>query len=366
LGNGDGTFQAPVAYAVGPLAEYLATGDFNGDGKMDVATQFTSGSEVSVLLGNGDGTLQPPVVYSAGATLITVPFVIADFNADGRSDLAFGRQGSNDLRVLLGAPPTRAITLDTVPSGLSITVDNVNYTAPQTFQWIVGSSHTIATSTPQAGAAGTRYVFSTWSDGGAQSHTITVPISQAMFTANFTTQYQLNLSGVPSAAGTVLPASGAFYNSGQVVAVSATPAAGYGFASWTGPVASPTSASTSVTMNGPVNLTANFTGSVQLVTTVSVQISSNRVVYTVNLLIRNTGTADATVILPSAQLNSITEPAPSPQFHALPAGGSVNIPIVFPLGAGAPGSPAVVRYSGTYSGGSGGTFSGSVRVTLPN
>jgi hypothetical protein len=56
-------------------------------------------------------------------------------------------------------------------------------TAPYTANWIPGSVHTIAVSTPQTGTDGNVYTFSSWSDGGAASHTITVPQTSGTYTA---------------------------------------------------------------------------------------------------------------------------------------------------------------------------------------
>ena len=76
-------------------------GDFNGDGKPDLAV--TNASGVSVLLGNGDGTFQPPITtpldhgYVIGGN---GEMVAGDFNGDGRLDLAvadFGG-GRDELR----------------------------------------------------------------------------------------------------------------------------------------------------------------------------------------------------------------------------------------------------------------------------
>ena len=149
------------------------------------------------------------------------------------------------------------ITIGTSPTGLQFTVDGTAYTAPETLNLTQGS-HTIAVVSPQAGAAGTQYVFSSWSDNGAASHTITVGSSAATYTATFQAQYQLTISASPAASGTVTPVSGSYYNSGTAVAITATPASGYTFAGWTGAVASASSASTTVTMSGPETVVANF------------------------------------------------------------------------------------------------------------
>ncbi len=151
-------------------------------------------------------------------------------------------------------------TIDTNPSGLQIIADNVVYNSPQTFSWDtwrVGSSHTISVSSPQSGTSGTRYVYSSWNDGGAQSHTITAPSVSTTFTANFTTQYSLTTSVSPSGGGSVSPAGTNWYNSGQSVQVTATPSSGYAFSGWSGDITGSTNPAT-ITINGPKSIKANF------------------------------------------------------------------------------------------------------------
>jgi hypothetical protein len=150
------------------------------------------------------------------------------------------------------------ITIQTSPAGLQFSVDlGPAQTAPQTLNLPQGL-HTIAVLTPQAGPSGTQYVFMSWSDGGAASHTIAVGASPATFTASFNTQYRLTISASPAEGGTFTPASGGFYDSGSVVPVSATANSGYLFTSWTGGVDRASSSSSTVIMSAPQILVANF------------------------------------------------------------------------------------------------------------
>jgi uncharacterized repeat protein (TIGR02543 family) len=154
-----------------------------------------------------------------------------------------------------GAP---IYTVTTNPEGRQVVIDGTSYTAPQTFSWTVGSSHTLSVSSPQSGTTGTQYVYASWSDGGAQTHTITLPSSSTTYTANFTTQYTLTTSVGSSGGGTVSPSGTNWYNSGQSVQITATADPGYSFSNWSGNLSGSTNP-TSITMNGPKSVVANFT-----------------------------------------------------------------------------------------------------------
>jgi hypothetical protein len=103
LGNGDGTFQPHADYATNVFPNWVAVGDFNGDGKPDLVTAnsyFGNGQTVSVLLGNGDGTFQPHVEYGTGNGPTSV--AVADFNHDGKVDLAVTDEVVGKVSILLG------------------------------------------------------------------------------------------------------------------------------------------------------------------------------------------------------------------------------------------------------------------------
>jgi hypothetical protein len=68
----------------GPYAS--AVGDFNGDGKQDLAVANISTSSVAILLGNGNGTFGAPATFPVGNTPTSI--VVSDFNGDGKQDLA--------------------------------------------------------------------------------------------------------------------------------------------------------------------------------------------------------------------------------------------------------------------------------------
>ena len=97
LGNGDGTFQAPITTAAAPEYVYtntLAAGDFNNDGKTDLLVTLEGSTGCSgwygaaayiVLLGNGNGTFTPGSLTCIGGDYPQYP-VIADFNGDGKLD----------------------------------------------------------------------------------------------------------------------------------------------------------------------------------------------------------------------------------------------------------------------------------------
>lgn len=82
-----------------------------------------------------------------------------------------------------------SVTVQANPPGPAFSVDGTNYTSVQSFTWTPGSSHTIATTTPQIVGGGNPQVWNSWSDAGAISHMVN-PIGSTIYTANFSTNTQ--------------------------------------------------------------------------------------------------------------------------------------------------------------------------------
>src|SRR6266545_948201 len=111
LGNGNGTFKNATNYSAGTSPRSVIAGDFNGDGKLDLAvasygtfmtnsTSVLTNSAVVVLLGKGDGTFPNATNYAAGQGPVSV--AAGDFNGDGRLDLAVANDRSANVSVLSG------------------------------------------------------------------------------------------------------------------------------------------------------------------------------------------------------------------------------------------------------------------------
>ncbi len=157
-----------------------------------------------------------------------------------------------------GGPNEWSVTVTTsIGSGTQVTVDGTSRAAPYNARWRTGESHTIGVPSPQSGGAGTRYVFDRWSDGGAQSHEVSVERDRT-FTATLDTEHELSIATTPEGSGTVVAdPAGPWIADGTNVELTASPAVGWVLDRWEGDVtgdANPTTFS----MDGPKSVTAVF------------------------------------------------------------------------------------------------------------
>jgi hypothetical protein len=205
IGRGDGTFTYGAArsvssspfgiaatdlnggYAVLGTPAEVALGDFNSDGKLDVAVSDETGGAAALLLGNGDGTLQPALAYPVGAAPIGI--AAGDFNNDGRLDIALTDQHGGGIYVLLQDPmklSPSSLNFGRVPIGVKsspkiVTISDTSGTLSLGAISISGLNASDLTFTTgcgtrlQNGRSCTVRVFFTPSSAGARSVALSIP-----------------------------------------------------------------------------------------------------------------------------------------------------------------------------------------------
>jgi FG-GAP-like repeat/Domain of unknown function (DUF4214) len=102
LANGTGGFNPIAVYPTGASSSTVRQGDFNGDKKLDLIVTSVIAKSVIVLLGNGDGTFQAPQSTSTGLDSQPASFVVGDFNRDGKSDVAVAFYSPPSINIMLG------------------------------------------------------------------------------------------------------------------------------------------------------------------------------------------------------------------------------------------------------------------------
>jgi hypothetical protein len=233
-----------------------------------------SGNTVNLYVTNYTiADLDPTYLYGITDTLSTTTNPGTSF-----TQLAAAPQDSNFKGVSFApALPDGSATITSSPSGLAFSTSGTGcapgtYITPQTLIWTPGSNCELSVISPQS-ETGTQYTFTQWQDGTtATTDSVTAPATSAVYTASFSTSYQLTTSA--GSGGSV--SAGGYYTAGTNATVTATPASGYYFVNFTGTVNSPSNPLT-VAMNGPQSVTANFAQ--QLTPTVSVWPTASAITY---------------------------------------------------------------------------------------
>ncbi len=152
---------------------------------------------------------------------------------------------SINLTTYFTTSPVYTVTANPIESNYWVIIDNsyynppVNFALPYDSTWTASSSHTLSTYTPQyPWSSNSRYAFDNWSDGGAMTHTITLPSSGgATYTDNITPQYYVADWALESCAGSIgvspgSPTGDGFYPTSSLITFSETPNSGWVFTGW--------------------------------------------------------------------------------------------------------------------------------------
>jgi hypothetical protein len=261
--GGTGVQYVWGSWSDGGALSHMVTANTN----ITYTANFTTQYYLTMNMGMG-GSVSPGSGWNNSGTNVNISATASNnysFGSWSGSGSGSYSGGSDPASVTMNGPITETanftanipVTVQASLAGLSFAVDGTTYTNTQAFSWVPGSNHTIATTSPQSGSAGVQYLWSSWSDSGAISHTV-APTSSTTYTANFTTQYYLTMTA--GAGGSVSPVSG-WNNSNAVVGISTTASNNYSFSSWSGSGSgsySGSNSSASVTMNGPISETAGF------------------------------------------------------------------------------------------------------------
>ncbi|MCI0707642.1 MAG: FG-GAP-like repeat-containing protein [Ignavibacteriae bacterium] len=208
LGNGSGGFTFSNSFASGSSLNQPAVADFNGDGKMDIAVGVGGSFNISVYPGNGDGTFGSAVNVTVESDPLGI--AVGDFDANGKPDLAVANSGSSTASVLLNTTTSgAAFTLSTT----SLSFGDVALNEPVQNAVYVTNSGITALTISSITSSSAEFTVSPTSDTIAAGFTgqfiiIANPTSTGVKSANII--FTHNQSGSPdtvqvTATGVILP-----------------------------------------------------------------------------------------------------------------------------------------------------------------
>ena len=204
LGRGDGTFRNPAEYLLGPRASgsSISVSDFDGDGFLDLVLADAGNSLVTILPGNGDGSFRPPVSYPAGSNSNFFQLAAGDFNGDGRMDIATATSAGR-VNVLLGSPIAGNNQLTVSPAAINVTS---SFGSAVTTQTVTLSYQTTTSSAPAFTSAVNIQNFLNWISASPASGTMTL-VSHDGSLYTYTAQVTITLNPASSPNGFVYLAS---------------------------------------------------------------------------------------------------------------------------------------------------------------
>jgi hypothetical protein len=257
---------------IGPISEFAnfnspppvsvtVTSDPAGDGYVMV-DNTTLSTPVTMVWGEGE-------VHSVSASSSNNGYAFVRWSDGGAQSHTITVPSANSTyTAYFGVSVQITVTSNQTGAGY-VAVDGAPIATPQTFTWLSNSLHNLTAAGTVTGGTGTRYVYQSWSDSGAQSHTVTVPSSATTYTASYQTQYYLTVQA--GVGGTVSPSS-AWEDAGASVQIQAYPDGEHAFSSWSGSGEGSYGGTVNpryITMSGPVTESATFGQTVQVAVTSS-------------------------------------------------------------------------------------------------
>ncbi|MEM3646653.1 MAG: hypothetical protein QW334_00710 [Thermofilum sp.] len=198
-----------------------------------------------------------PADYGFSSWTVTGGVTVADYSMQTTS-MNIGGAGSLTANFIVNTVSI-IITSNPVTGVGFVKVDGVSYATPVIFSWLIGSTHELEAISIVPGPTGTRYVWTGWSDGGAQSHVYTVPSVSETLTAYFSVQHYLTVISPHDT-----PGGSGWYDEGATAY--ATLETGtvmengvqYVFTGWSGDASGTGLISNPIIMSGPKTAVANW------------------------------------------------------------------------------------------------------------
>lgn len=264
-----------------PSSNTTYTASFAVQHRLAIVVNPAGAGTVSVSPASPDGYYAANSVVSvsaasnSGSTFTSWSGLIAGTPATTQVTMSKPYSIAANFAVTPPPPAPVVVVVSSNPAGRTVKVDGVDVVTPASLSWTSGSQHVLSAASSEQN--GTRYVFQSWSNSGAQTQTITAPTTNATYTATFSVQYRLSTSVTPAGSGSVgiSPASpDGYYPANSTVTLSAVATSGFSFTAWSG-LPSGTQANTQLLVSKPYTITAGFAAQPPLPSVVTVVVTSN-------------------------------------------------------------------------------------------